>query len=61
MHRQSDESEKDLTESHLLRRRERKGKLLKGLCRAKGGRTKGSFTGTVVERQVAEREQTRHG
>jgi hypothetical protein len=40
-------------------RRETKGKLLKEPCRERRGRKKSSFTGTVVERQVAEREQAR--
>ena len=40
-------------------RRERKGKLLKRAVqrKRKGG---GNFTGTVVQRQAAEREQARH-
>jgi hypothetical protein len=40
--------------------RDRKGKLLKRAVqrKRKGG---GNFTGTVVQRQIAEKEQTRHG
>ena len=39
-----------------LSREERKGKLLKGQCR-EGEKEGGSFTRTVVQRQVTEQEQ----